>query len=135
MAPPNLRKDQHYSVRIFVNGQQSSRMDLPDQQPFTLAQRPTAEGLNSISTTLVGDGGESAHSTATTVTRDDVAPVIKVLEPTEKVYTENEHADGDDRAGRRHRDHRRCRPRRSSRRFTATADLPRRSRSTWATTI
>jgi hypothetical protein len=90
MAPPNLRSDQHYSVRIFVNGQQSSRMDLPDQQPFTLRNVPLAEGLNSISTTLVGAGGESVQSTATTVTRDDVAPAIKVLEPTQTVYTDNE---------------------------------------------
>lgn len=90
MAPQNLRSDQHYSVRIFVNGQQSSRMDLPDQQPFTLRNVPLAEGPNSISTTLVGAGGESVQSAAATVTRDDIAPAIKVLEPTETVYTDSE---------------------------------------------
>ena len=67
-----------------------SRMDLPDQQPFTLRNVPLDEGLNSISTTLVGAGGESVQSAATTVTRDDIAPVIKVLEPTQTVYTDSE---------------------------------------------
>ena len=65
-------------------------MDLPDQQQFTLRNVPLAEGLNSISTTLVGSGGESVQSTAANVTRDDVAPKIKVLEPTETVYTDSE---------------------------------------------
>lgn len=90
MAPPNLRSDQHYSVRIFVNGQQTPRMDLPEQQPFTLRNVPLAEGLNSIWTTLVGAGGESVQSATTTVTRDDIAPAIKVLEPTQTVYTDME---------------------------------------------
>lgn len=90
MTPPDLRSDQQYSVRIFVNDQQSSRMDLPDQQQFTLRNVPLSEGLNSISTTLVGAGGESVRSTAATVTRDDIAPDIRVLEPTGTVYTDSE---------------------------------------------
>ena len=38
----------------------------------------------------MGDGGESAPSTPVLVTRDDVAPVIKVLDPTDKVYTDTD---------------------------------------------
>ena len=32
----------------------------------------------------------ASNQTATTVTRDDIAPAIKVLEPTQTVYTDNE---------------------------------------------
>lgn len=90
IPPINLRSDQQYSIRIFVNGQQIARMDLPDKAQFTLSNVPLVEGLNSISTTLVGQGGESSRSAAATITRDDVAPNIQIIEPKDTVYTETE---------------------------------------------
>lgn len=91
VAPANLRIDQSYQVRVFVNDQPTGRMDLPSDnsgEQFTVADVPLAEGANSIRVTLVGVGGESVPSTPVSVTRDDVAPVITIIQPTERVYTE-----------------------------------------------
>ena len=90
VAPANLRNDQHYQVRVFVNDQPVGRMDLPKQDQFSVSNVPLGEGTNSIRVTLVGDGGESALSSPVSVTRDDVAPVITILEPTGRVYTETD---------------------------------------------
>src|SRR4051794_1202124 len=87
VAPQNLRPDQSYEVRIFANGQPVGRMDLPHRDQFTLTNVPLDEGLNSIQTTLVGDGGESVRSAAVAVTRDDVTPTIEIVEPKAAVYT------------------------------------------------
>jgi hypothetical protein len=87
VAPQNLRHDQAYEVRIFVNGQPVGRLDLPGVDQFALTAVPLVEGANTIQTTLVGEGGESARSTPLVVTRDDVAPTIKIVEPTAAVYT------------------------------------------------
>ncbi len=99
VAPANLRVDQAYVVRIFVNDKPVGRMDMPGQAQFTVRGVPLDEGTNVIRTTLVGDGGESAPSAAVSMTRDDVAPEITVLEPTNKVYTETETLIGTTEAG------------------------------------
>ena len=105
VAPANLRIDQSYQVRVFVNDQPTGRMDLPSSandasgEQFTVANVPLAEGANAIRVTLVGGGGESVPSTAVSVTRDDVAPVITILQPTERVYTETNTLVGTTEAG------------------------------------
>lgn len=88
IAPANLRHDQQYEVRIFVNETPVARMDLPADDQFAINNIPLDEGANSIRVTLVGQGGESAPSTTVAVTRDDEAPKIKIIQPTERVYTE-----------------------------------------------
>jgi hypothetical protein len=88
VAPANLRPDQHYQVRIFVNGNPIGRMDLPDTSQFTIGNVPLDEGANSVQTTLVGDGGESARSAPVTVARDDQAPTITIIQPSGPVYTD-----------------------------------------------
>src|SRR3954470_5660703 len=87
VAPQNLRPDQSYEVRIFVNGQPIGRMDLPNDDQFELSKGPLDEGLNTVQTTLVGSGGESVRSAPVTLTRDDVAPTITIVQPTTAVYT------------------------------------------------
>ncbi len=99
VAPANLRNDQQYQVRVFVNDKPVGRMDLPDQDQFKVSNVPLAEGANSIRVTLVGDGGESAPSTPVSVTRDDVLPQIKILEPTGRVFTETDTLLGTTEAG------------------------------------
>jgi hypothetical protein len=99
VAPANLRSDQSYQVRVFVNDQPTGRIDLPTNdgdgtgpygEQFTVADVPLAEGVNSIRVTLVGVGGESVPSSPVSVTRDDVAPVITIIAPTERVYTDTD---------------------------------------------
>src|SRR4051794_15930778 len=88
VTPTNLRHDQQYEVRVFVNDKPVGRMDLPDDDQFPISNVPLDEGANTIRVTLVGDGGESAPSTAVAVTRDDEAPKIKIIQPTARVYTD-----------------------------------------------
>jgi hypothetical protein len=90
LASADLRRDQHYVVRVFVNDTQTSRTDLPDSGQIALTNVPLDEGQNSIRVSLVGAGGESALSSPITIIRDDVAPEIKIVQPTDKVYTESE---------------------------------------------
>ena len=77
-------------MRTFVNDKPIDRTDLPDGGQVTLSNVPLDEGLNAIRVSLVGDGGESALSAPISITRDDVAPEIKIVQPKDKVYTENE---------------------------------------------
>ena len=89
IAPANLRGDQHYVVHVYVNGNQVSQESLPSDPQFTLKNVPLSEGDNAIRASLVGDGGESPLSAPVNMTRDDVAPVIQVLTPADKVYTDS----------------------------------------------
>jgi len=99
IAPANLRGDQHYVVRVYVNGNQVSHENLPSEQQFTLDDVPLTEGDNAIRASLVGDGGESPLSAPVNMTRDDQAPVIKVLTPADKVYTDSTTLTGKTEAG------------------------------------
>jgi Bacterial Ig domain len=90
IAPANLRNDQQYQVRVFVNDTPVSRMDLPNDGQFTVSGVPLSEGDNSVRVTLVGTGGESVPSSAVIVTRDDTAPKITILDPTGRVYTDTD---------------------------------------------
>jgi hypothetical protein len=99
VTPANLRDDQRYTVRVFVNDKPVDRVDLPGHDQFTLKDIPLDEGVNSIRTTLVGSGGESPFSAAIAITRDDVPPVIRILEPTDRVYTDTELLQGKTEAG------------------------------------
>lgn len=90
LAPTNLRRDQHYVVRVYVNDAQIRDVDLPDQEQFTIQNVPLDEGANSIRVSLVGDGGEGTQSAPVAITRDDIAPDIRVIQPSDKVYTESE---------------------------------------------
>ncbi len=90
VAPSNLRSDQAYVVRVFVNDKQVERVNLPATAPIALSNVPLDEGQNVITASLVGDGGESTLSVPVTITRDDVAPQIQVIQPKQKVYTETE---------------------------------------------
>ncbi|HEY5520082.1 MAG TPA: Ig-like domain-containing protein [Candidatus Limnocylindrales bacterium] len=99
IAPANLRGDQHYVVRVYVNGNQVSHENLPAEQQFTLNNVPLTEGNNAIRASLVGDGGESPLSAPVNMTRDDQAPVIQVLMPADKVYTDSTMLTGKTEAG------------------------------------
>jgi Bacterial Ig domain len=90
LGPMNLRRDQQYVVRLYVNDAQVRDVDLPGQQQFTIHNVPLDEGANSIRASLVGGGGEGQQSAAVTITRDDIAPDIRVLQPSGKVYTETD---------------------------------------------
>lgn len=88
IAPANLRGDQHYVVRVYVNGDQVSHEDLPTDPQFTLKDVPLSEGDNVLRASLVGAGGEGPLSAPVDVTRDDVPPDITLLAPADKVYSD-----------------------------------------------
>lgn len=86
LQPRNLRRDQRYSVRIYVNGERVRELALPAQSQFTIQTVPLVEGDNLIRASLVGTSGEGAQSAPIAMALDDVAPGIKILGPTTTVY-------------------------------------------------
>jgi hypothetical protein len=80
-APAGLASDQSYRVRIYVNDGQAAEQRLRGDGQFTVDDVPLEEGPNELTATIVGDGGESAPSVPIAITRDDIAPVIRVNQP------------------------------------------------------
>ncbi len=81
VRPQNLRADQAYRVRVYVNGAQVIERELPASESFALPDIPLVQGPNLIGATLVGDGGESQRSSEVTILRDDEQPEIRITQP------------------------------------------------------
>ncbi|CAN5817963.1 hypothetical protein BH24CHL5_BH24CHL5_09350 [soil metagenome] len=101
VRPAGLRADQEYTIRVVVNDQRALERPLPGAEQLALRDVPLEQGHNSIHATLVGAGGEGPPSTAVTVVRDDIAPLIHVSrpEPDSTVYTQLERLRGRTEAG------------------------------------
>jgi len=91
VRPLGLRQDQQYRLRVYVNGEKATELDLPDQEQFVISDVDLVEGDNEITASLIGDGGESADSAPISVVRDDRPPVIRVSQPgtDETVYADS----------------------------------------------
>lgn len=71
-----------YRLRIYVNEGLARELRLPREQPARVADIPLEQGDNRISAAIVGPAGESLHSPAIHLVRDDEPPVIHVSAPT-----------------------------------------------------
>ena len=85
IRPSGLRSDQHYRLRVYVNGHAVREGNLPTDEQFVIPNVPLDEGPNSVRVSLVGDGGEGGQSAPVSVALDDVAPTIRVTQPSTDV--------------------------------------------------
>jgi hypothetical protein len=77
-----------YRLRIYVNDELVREQRLPRDEPALLTDVPLQPGDNWISVAVWGPAGESLHSAAVHVVRDDEPPPIHVSAPTSRnVYT------------------------------------------------
>ena len=84
--PSGLRADQRYVVRIYAGEELVRERDLPSAEHFVLENVPLRRGVNALSATLAGSGGEGLRSTPIIILRDDVAPVIEITAPDGAVF-------------------------------------------------
>ncbi len=87
--PDGLRSDQEYLVRVYVNGVEVRERPLPRAEQFRIENVPLQQGDNDIRAALVGAGGEGQRSVAVAITRDDMAPDIRIISPeaNERIHT------------------------------------------------
>jgi hypothetical protein len=79
--PDGLLPRSDYRLRIYVNEELVREQRVPRGQPALVADIPLDQGDNRISAAIVGPAGESLHSPAIHVVRDDEPPVIHVSAP------------------------------------------------------
>ncbi len=91
LRPSGLRRDQRYQVKVYVNNVVARSIQLPDGEQMVLPNVPLEEGGNAIRVSLVGDGGEGDLSAPVTITRDEIAPDIRITQPSlgDKVYVDS----------------------------------------------
>ena len=80
-----------YRLRVYVNDEIVRERRLPDESPARVREVPLEQGENRITAAIVApSGGESLHSSALLVTRDDQPPVIHIVTPAdgERVFLE-----------------------------------------------
>ncbi|HYI22092.1 MAG TPA: hypothetical protein VEX62_05575 [Candidatus Limnocylindrales bacterium] len=99
--PDGLRSDQEYLVRVYVNGEAVRERPLPRAEQFRIEDVPLQQGDNDIRAALVGAGGEGQRSAAVAITRDDIAPDIRIISPedTERIHTAEQLLTGRTEAG------------------------------------
>jgi hypothetical protein len=83
--PEGLLRDGSHRLRIYVNGELVRERRLPRRDAFKVDSVPLRQGENAVQAAIVGPGGESLHSSPVAVTRDDVAPIIRLMEPRDGV--------------------------------------------------
>jgi len=88
--PSGLVARGDYRLRIYVNGEPAHEERLPPEPVATVDGVPLHQGANRITAAIHGPGGESLHSAALEVERDDVAPAIEITSPQARraIYTE-----------------------------------------------
>jgi hypothetical protein len=79
--PEGLAGQAGYRLRVYVNEELVRERRVPRRRNFTLGAVPLEQGTNTITLAISGPGGESLHSTAVELIRDDEEPLIRVLEP------------------------------------------------------
>jgi hypothetical protein len=79
--PGGLPRDGSHRLRIYINGDLVRERRLPRRDAFRVDSVPLRQGENAVQAAIVGPGGESLHSAPVAVSRDDVAPVIRLMEP------------------------------------------------------
>jgi hypothetical protein len=79
--PANLPRDGTYRLRIYVNDELARERRLPRRNSFSVRAVPLQQGENEIRAAIAGSGGESLHSAPISITRDDIAPIIRIGAP------------------------------------------------------
>jgi hypothetical protein len=78
--PASVPRDAH-RLRLYINGEVTHERRLPPRDSFTFKSVSLVRGQNVIRAAIVGPAGESLHSAPVMITRDDVAPMLRVAEP------------------------------------------------------
>ncbi|HUG48583.1 MAG TPA: hypothetical protein VMP67_09240 [Candidatus Limnocylindria bacterium] len=88
--PSQLAAREGYRLRVYVNDELVQERRLPAGETADLAGVPLRQGPNWITAAIHGPGGESLHSTALLVERDDQPPLITLSapDPARGVFTE-----------------------------------------------
>lgn len=88
--PGGLAPRGDYRLRIYVNGEPAREERLPPEALAKVDDVPLHQGANRITAAIHGPRGESLHSAALQVERDDVAPAIEMTSPQAQraIYTE-----------------------------------------------
>jgi hypothetical protein len=71
-----------YTLRVYVNDALASEQPAPAQRQSTVGGIRLDEGSNDIRVALATEGREGERSNAVTITRDHIAPVIRISRPT-----------------------------------------------------
>jgi glucodextranase-like protein len=79
--PEGLVADTTYVLRIYVNDALVSERPAPAQGRFNVGGIPLEEGSNEIRAALAAGGREGDRSAPVTITRDHIAPVIRISRP------------------------------------------------------
>jgi hypothetical protein len=79
--PTELSPRSAYRLRIYVNEDVVRELRLPRDPLISLADIPLEQGTNRITAAIDGPNGESLHSAALEVERDDEPPPIRVTSP------------------------------------------------------
>lgn len=79
--PAGLPRDGTVDLRVYVNDVLERQRRLPDRDEFVVRSVPLRQGENQIVAVLHSSDGEGHRSAALVVTRDDVAPRIRLDEP------------------------------------------------------
>jgi len=86
--PDGLTPRRAHRLRVYVNDELVRERRLPDDPLARLADVPLEQGQNRVTAALAGPGGESLHSAALLLERDDEAPVIHISSPASRnVFT------------------------------------------------
>jgi hypothetical protein len=81
--PSSLERDQAYVVRVYVNDSLVREQAVLADAEFKVRNVPLEQGANEIAAALATTDREGVRSAPVTVTRDDIAPVIRVSRPQE----------------------------------------------------
>ncbi len=79
--PASVPRDDAYRLRLYINGTVVRERRLPPRDSVTFRSVDLVRGQNAIRAAIVGPAGESLHSAPVMITRDDVAPMLRVAEP------------------------------------------------------
>jgi hypothetical protein len=81
--PSGLEREQAYVVRVYVNDSLVREQAVLADAEFKVRDVPLEQGANEIAAALATTDQEGERSAAVTVTRDDIAPLIRVSRPQE----------------------------------------------------
>jgi hypothetical protein len=99
--PDGLDRERSYVLNVYVNEDLVREHAVLADAHFEVPDIPLEQGTNEIAAALVADGRRGDLSAGITITRDDIAPVIRVTRPADgsTAYTASETLRGRTEAG------------------------------------
>ncbi|MEO6351241.1 MAG: Ig-like domain-containing protein [Candidatus Limnocylindrales bacterium] len=83
MLPGGLDRERSYVLNVYVNDTLVREHPVLADARFEVRDIPLEQGANDIVAALVSDGRVGAMSPEITITRDDIAPLIRISRPTD----------------------------------------------------